>query len=332
MLSSAAIYSAIVYAADNGADVINLSLGTTPGTPQAAVATMELAIQYARTKGVTVVVASGNNGVDIGVQPVWPANFSTLYDHVVTVGASTNSDVRASFSNYGSPVNLVAPGFFIYSTVPGSWNFMSGTSMATPVVAGAIADLIASGQVSSPAAIRNRLIERAKPTVAGPRLDLGLLLGVGVAPAVQVSYGGADRLVADTTGALSISVTASNLPTTVTRAQISLATNVGGEIYAVANYPVRFRNGSNTIELTSNDSGTFAPIAINDPAMLTLFSDQALRRIVITGRPDLGMPNFSDDTGRSGDFAPLSSDEIADLVALLASWREHQAPQETKTP
>ena len=61
---------------------------------------------------------------------------------------------------------------------------------------------------------------------------------------------------------------------------------------------------------------------INNPAMLTLISNQALRRIVITGRDDLGMPNFSDDVGRSLDFQPLSSDEIADVVALMASWRD----------
>jgi serine protease len=268
-LSSAAIYSAIVYAADKGADVINLSLGTAPGTSRAAVATMELAIQYARDRGVVVVAASGNAGADIGVAPVWPANFSTLYDHVITVGASTNSDTQASFSNFGSPVSLVAPGFFNYSTMPGStWNFMSGTSMAAPIVAGAVADVIASGQLASPAAIRARLVERAKPTAAGPRLDLGLLLGVGVAPTIAVTYR-ADRLAADTVSPLSIDIRAENLPATTTRARISLATKVGNEIYAVAGFPARFDlGGATSIELTSDDAGAFPPIVIRDPAML----------------------------------------------------------------
>jgi mono/diheme cytochrome c family protein len=66
------------------------------------------------------------------------------------------------------------------------------------------------------------------------------------------------------------------------------------------------------------------PGGINDPLLLTLISNQALRRIVITGRPDLGMPDFADDSGRSSDFQPLSSDEISDLVALLASWRKRK--------
>lgn len=61
--------------------------------------------------------------------------------------------------------------------------------------------------------------------------------------------------------------------------------------------------------------------AINVPAFLALVSDQALRRIIITGRPDLGMPSYAQPDGRPSDFQPLSSNEIEELVALLASWR-----------
>ena len=61
--------------------------------------------------------------------------------------------------------------------------------------------------------------------------------------------------------------------------------------------------------------------AISDRAFLALVSDQALRRYVITGRPDLGMPAFDGNTGRTPEFRPLSSVEIDHLVALLASWR-----------
>jgi cytochrome c oxidase cbb3-type subunit 3/ubiquinol-cytochrome c reductase cytochrome c subunit len=55
---------------------------------------------------------------------------------------------------------------------------------------------------------------------------------------------------------------------------------------------------------------------INDPAFLALISDQALRRIIITGRPDLGMPAYNDP-----DRPPVTAAEIDDVVALLASWR-----------
>lgn len=61
---------------------------------------------------------------------------------------------------------------------------------------------------------------------------------------------------------------------------------------------------------------------INDRAFLALISDQALRRIIITGRPDLGMPNYADPNGRPDGFQPLSAQDVADITALLAHWRE----------
>ena len=62
--------------------------------------------------------------------------------------------------------------------------------------------------------------------------------------------------------------------------------------------------------------------ALRDAAFLRLASDQMLRRVAITGRPDLGMPNFREHTGRAAGFAPLTSQDITNVVALLASWRE----------
>jgi len=67
-------------------------------------------------------------------------------------------------------------------------------------------------------------------------------------------------------------------------------------------------------------------IAINDPVTLKLISDQLLRRYLITGRPDLGMPNFAGSRPDDSDFQPLSDQEITDLVALLASWRQATEP------
>ena len=61
--------------------------------------------------------------------------------------------------------------------------------------------------------------------------------------------------------------------------------------------------------------------AINDPSFLALISNQALRRLTITGRSDLGMPDYAGTDGRDPDFRPLTSREIDELVDLLASWR-----------
>jgi mono/diheme cytochrome c family protein len=69
------------------------------------------------------------------------------------------------------------------------------------------------------------------------------------------------------------------------------------------------------------DEGEQPVGAINDPDFLAVTSDQALRRLIITGRPDLGMPPFDGKDNRGPDFQPLTSAEIDGLVALLASWR-----------
>lgn len=87
----------------------------------------------------------------------------------------------------------------------------------------------------------------------------------------------------------------------------------GAKVFAHACADCHGQNGD-------GKGGTAGPV--NDPAFLALISDQALRRYIITGRPDLGMPDYASTTGRSAEFkAPLSEKDIADLVALLASWR-----------
>jgi cytochrome c oxidase cbb3-type subunit III len=74
--------------------------------------------------------------------------------------------------------------------------------------------------------------------------------------------------------------------------------------------------------------GNHGALRINDPAFLALVSDQTVRRYAITGRPDLGMPSYKGKDGRPDDFHPLTSDEITDLVALFAFWRQGGSAQE----
>lgn len=126
---------AIRYAADNGAKVISMSYGSNFFSQSEFAA-----VQYAWGKGCVLVGAAGNDGVTTRYYPAAFAN-------VIAVGSTTTSDTRSSFSNFNSLndawVDVAAPGSSILSTVPGGYGVKSGTSMATPLVAG-LAGLLAS--------------------------------------------------------------------------------------------------------------------------------------------------------------------------------------------
>lgn len=129
----------VIWAADHGADVINMSLGG--GSPSAL---LEDAVNYAYARGVVQVAAAGNTGSG---NILYPAR----YTHVIAVGATDANNNRASFSNYGAELDLVAPGVSIYSTrLGGSYGYRNGTSMSTPYVSGLAAILIGLSRPYSP--------------------------------------------------------------------------------------------------------------------------------------------------------------------------------------
>ena len=150
--SSADIAAAISYAADHGASVVNLSLGSSSST------TVESsAIAYAIGRGCVVVAAMGNDGTG---SPSYPA----AYPDVVSVGAIDRTDQRASFSQTGSHIDVVAPGVDVLSTYPdNTYASLSGTSMATPHVSG-VAALVRSVRPSlTPAQVADILRSTARP-------------------------------------------------------------------------------------------------------------------------------------------------------------------------
>lgn len=160
------VANAIRYAVDNGAKVLNMSFGK-PVSPGKNV--VWDAFKYAEDKGVLLVKAAGNENEDVAEHLAYPTNFKNSSDaapfvnNVLVVGASTNrnNDLRAGFSNYNQKmVNVFAPGEEIYSTVPNNeYSYQQGTSMASPVVAGAAAVLLAYMPNLKPAQIIEALVK-----------------------------------------------------------------------------------------------------------------------------------------------------------------------------
>ncbi len=126
--------NAIYYAVDNGAQVLSNSWGG-GGESKA----LRDAIAYANNKGTSFIAAAGNDSKNNDSKPTFPANY--LLPNVISVAATDDSDNIARFSNFGKDtVTLAAPGVRILSTYPGGgFAYLSGTSMATPFVAGAAA-------------------------------------------------------------------------------------------------------------------------------------------------------------------------------------------------
>ncbi|KFZ10386.1 hypothetical protein V502_08151 [Pseudogymnoascus sp. VKM F-4520 (FW-2644)] len=147
--------------------VLSMSLG---GSFSAA---LNSAVESTIAAGVTVVVAAGNDGADA-------ANYSPASaKNAITVGATDNADNRADFSNFGAVLDVFAPGVDVKSAWIGSKsasNTISGTSMATPHVAGLAAYLIGLGGLSSPADVVAKITSIAtKDVVQDPKGSVNLV-------------------------------------------------------------------------------------------------------------------------------------------------------------
>ena len=143
------ISSAINWAANNGARVANVSFAGVAGS-----STIGSAAQYMRGKGGVVVVAAGNSGIQEAYAP----------NPYMTVASATDSaDAKASFSSYGSFVDVGAPGVSIWTTTRGGgYGAASGTSFASPVTAGVYALMMAANPNLQPGTLDNLLFSTAR--------------------------------------------------------------------------------------------------------------------------------------------------------------------------
>ncbi len=197
------IVDGIYYAVDNGANIISMSLGgSSPSTA------LEDAVAYAYNHGVTVIAAAGNDGTN---QISYPAAYDA---YVIAVGATQYDKQRAPYSNYGSSLDVVAPGGnldldqngdgygdgILQQTFQRTWwggiqwgyYFYEGTSMATPHVSG-IAALLYSVGVTNPDDIRN-IIESTAIDLGDPGWDQYYGWGlVNAYAALQAALGGENQ-------------------------------------------------------------------------------------------------------------------------------------------
>jgi len=148
--SYSAIVNGITYAADRGARLINLSLGGTSSSR-----TLQDAVNYAWNKNAVIVAAAGNNGNDT---PVYPAACT----NVVAVSATNSSDTLPAWSNYGSYVDVAAPGESILSLYGAdSYAYWSGTSFSSPVAAGVVALMASANPKLSNAQLVDLLLKNS---------------------------------------------------------------------------------------------------------------------------------------------------------------------------
>jgi hypothetical protein len=175
--SWSAMADGFIWAADHGANVANLSYGLSTNS-----ITINNAAQYLRSKGGLAVAAAGNDNIDRG--------FSDN-PYLITVAATTSSDAKAGYSNYGNNIDIAAPGSSITTTYTGGgYKSVSGTSFASPATAGVVALIMAANPSLSPDEVEGILEASA--------IDLGdvgwdPLFGhgrVNAAAAVQLATGG----------------------------------------------------------------------------------------------------------------------------------------------
>lgn len=200
------------------------------------------------------VAAAGNDNSNNDTTPSYPASYDL--DNIVAVAATDDNDVRAGFSNYGTTsVDLAAPGVNILSTLPGSgYGYLSGTSMATPHVAGAAAVLASANPGLTVAELKDRLLRGVDglglPVVTAGRLNLNGTLLVPDSPlVVTMTPLGPTTVSPGTTVSFHVSVANTSPVAQSVEASIRAWTPMGGEVFLIDPLDITV-GGNGTLQTT----------------------------------------------------------------------------------
>jgi serine protease len=294
--SASAIAQAIRDAADQGAKVISMSIGGPDSTVE------HDAVTYAYNKGVLIVAAAGNDGGSNSI------DYPGAYAESIAVAALDSNKVRASYSDGGPQLDISAPGSNVISTYNSSdtsYTQLSGTSMATPHVAGLLALTLSCAPAGTTAAtIRNALYSTAEDLGAAGRDDL---YGYGLARA--------DNLVANVcngtpppNGAPTASFTAS---------PAGLTLNVNGSASSdpdgdTLTYAWTFGDGGTATGVTASHTyaaaGTYTVgLTVNDGHAHTASASQS---VTITSDPDPGAPTVASGQANSVTFTAAGQEKF----------------------
>lgn len=156
------VMAGIVYAVEQDADIINLSLGST--WDSAAIA---WAVSYAEQQGVLVIAAAGNGDRET------PMEYPASNPGVISVAATDAAGDKATYSNYNTMVDISAPGDNVASAYPGgTYTTASGTSMSAPLVSGTAALMLERSPTMTPQVVRDRVVNSAAPlNLSDPAYD-----------------------------------------------------------------------------------------------------------------------------------------------------------------
>jgi subtilisin family serine protease len=305
------IASAITYAADHGARIMNISIAGS-----SASSTLQSAVNYAWNKGAVIFASAGNYSTSA---PYYPA----ACDNVVAVSATDSTDLLASYSNFGSWIDLSAPGSSIMTTSSGSsYGSWSGTSFSAPVAAG-VAALVLAERPSLSAAALVSLLEQNSDDLGAPGYDTSF--GYGRVNAYRAVLA-AQNLPASDTIPPSVSITSPGTGATVSgsvQVQGTATDNVGvtgiqflldgqlvsssaGSPFSFAWNTLSATNGSHTLTVTAvdaaaNKGSASVTVSVNNPVVV----DTTPPVVTITG------PANGSTVSRTATITVSATDNVA---------------------